>query len=440
MVEGVKPISRNYGWIVLAVVYLAGFTAPANMAKVTALAPVVSRVFNFELNIVGWVIAVFFILGFILAFPAAAIIKHLGIRKVISIAVICGAVGSVLGAFTSNFAIFMISRIFEGAGMGIMGVAGASAIAPWFPAYKRGFPLGIWATWVALAMFLCPIIYGAVSQSYGVFNPLEASMQSLTSTVSAVWLGNFVFDVIIFIIFNIFYKDAPQQIVDENIADEIAHGQVAAGVEPAKAEAAVEKLRISDVLKNKLLWALALIFLFDEMSFMSVNGLFTTYLTGGSPSVPSPIAIDMLEATIWVSAAAIMGTIMAPIFGKLSDALKTRKWMLFVGLLAGVVYTSMVFTSSNINWYYFIVFIGGIAGGGVPSVIWAATPETVKPELVPSANAFVAFSQNFGMFIGAIAMGNAALSFGWVTASFALLVPCYILCVIILLVGLRKLR
>ena len=56
----------------------------------------------------------------------------------------------------------MVSRFLEGAGMGVMGVAGASAIAPWFAPEKRGFPLGIWAMWVALAMCICPVLYGYV--------------------------------------------------------------------------------------------------------------------------------------------------------------------------------------------------------------------------------------------------------------------------------------
>jgi len=420
-----KPVSKNYGWVVLAIVFFAGFTAPANMAKVTALAPVVSRVFNFDLGLVSWVIAVFFVLGFLLAFPAASIIKRLGIRKVVNIAVSCGALGSLLGVLSKGFGLFLVSRILEGSGMGIMGVAGASAIAPWFPKEKRGLPLGIWAMWVALAMFACPILYGWISESiFGVYNPLEASMDALKGTVSAVWWGNFIFDVVILILFNIIYKDAPRDLYGEN-----------------EEEAAVsEQIRVSAVFKNSMLWALALIFLFDELAFMSINGLFTTYLTGGSPSAPSPISLDMFDATKWASTAAILGTIMAPIFGKLSDALKTRKWVLLIGLLGGVAYTSFVFTSSNINWYYWIVILGGIAGGGVPSIIWASTPETVKPELVPSGNAFVAFTQNLGMFIGAVAMGNLTLNFGWVTASYTLLVPCYVICIIILLVGLRKLR
>lgn len=395
------------------------------MAKVTALAPVVARFFSFDLDLISWVIALFYILGFLLAFPAAAIINKLGLRKAISIAIACGALGSLFGVVTNNFIVFMISRVFEGAGMGIMGVAGASAIAPWFPKERRGFPLGIWAMWVALAMFICPVLYGWISESMGVFNPFEASMESLSATISVVWWGNFIFDVIVLAIFNLFYRDAPPDFIEKE--------------EPV-ADVNMEKIRISDVFRNGLLWALGLIFLFHDLAFMAINGLFTTYLTGGSPTVPSPIALDMLDATVLASLAAIIGAIMAPVFGKISDALKTRKWVLLVALLGGVAYASLVFTSSEVSWYYWIVVIGGIAGGGVPAIIWAATPETVKPELIPSANAFVAFTQNLGMFIGAIALGSITLSFGWVKASFTLLVPCYIICILILFIGLRKLR
>ena len=155
-----KSTDSSYGWVVLAVTFLAGFTAPANMAKVTALAPVVMQTFGFGPDTLGWVIALFYVLGFVMAFPTAGLINKLGIRNVVLIAIGCAAVGSVMGALTENVTVFMVSRFFEGAGMGVMGVAGASAIAPWFAPEKRGFPLGIWAMWVALAMCICPVLYG----------------------------------------------------------------------------------------------------------------------------------------------------------------------------------------------------------------------------------------------------------------------------------------
>ena len=42
-----KSTDSGYGWAILAVTFLAGFTAPANMAKVTALAPVIMGQFGF---------------------------------------------------------------------------------------------------------------------------------------------------------------------------------------------------------------------------------------------------------------------------------------------------------------------------------------------------------------------------------------------------------
>jgi MFS family permease len=431
METSIKPVRQvAYGWVVLLVVYLAGLTPGANMAKVTALAPVVARVYDYQVDITGLVVALFFLLGFLLAFPGAGLVKKFGIRAIISSMIACGIIGSFLGAmFQGNFSIFLISRIFEGGAFGIMGVAGPSAIAPWFPKAKRGLPLGIWATWVALAMCVCPVIYGAVSDANGILDPFAADIAACNLTVQQVWWGNFAFDVVVLILFNVLYRDAKINLYNEDTVED------AKGINT--------KIDWVGIIRNPLLIALALIFLFDELSFMAINGLFTTYLTGDAGS---PIQLNMLDAALLASMAAILGAIMAPLFGWLSDVLKTKKWVLFAGLIGGVVFTSTVFTNilgasnENIMPFYFIVIFGGIAGGGVPSVIWGTMPNIVKPDQIPTANATVACSQNLGMLIGSLAMGNAVMGLGWSTASFAVLVPAYLICIVILLVGLRKLK
>jgi MFS family permease len=331
--------------------------------------------------------------------------------------------------FQGNFSIFLISRVFEGGAFGIMGVAGPSAIAPWFPKAKRGLPLGIWATWVALAMCVCPVIYGAVSDGNGILDPFAADLAACNLTVQQVWWGNFVFDVVVLVLFNLLYRDAQINLYGEDTEED------AVGIKT--------KIDWGGIFRNPLLIALALIFLFDELSFMAINGLFTTYLTGDAGS---PIQLNMLDAALLSSMAAILGAIMAPLFGWLTDVLKTKKWVLFAGLVGGVLFTSTVFTNilgasnENIVPFYLIVIFGGIAGGGVPSVIWGTMPNTVKSDQIPTANATVACSQNLGMLIGSLAMGNAVMGLGWTTASFVVLVPAYLICIVILFVGLRKLK
>ena len=70
-----KSVKSGYGWVVLAVCFLAGCTCAANMAKVTSLAPLIMSIYGFSPDVLGWVIAVFYVMGFVLAFPTAAIIS-----------------------------------------------------------------------------------------------------------------------------------------------------------------------------------------------------------------------------------------------------------------------------------------------------------------------------------------------------------------------------
>ena len=396
-----KSTDSSYGWVVLAVTFLAGFTAPANMAKVTALAPVVMQTFGFGPDTVGWVIALFYVLGFVMAFPTAGLINKLGIRNVVLIAIGCAAVGSVMGALTENVTVFMVSRFLEGAGMGVMGVAGASAIAPWFAPEKRGFPLGIWAVWVALAMCICPVLYGYV-------------VDTLALPWQTVWWGTFVFDIVVGIVFVVFYREPerPYQTEEDQVAG---------------------KADFKRALKNPMLWALGMIFFFDEAAFMAINGFLTTYLT-------EQLATTLVWATGIASAFGVAGAICAPLCGKISDWLKTRKWVLLFALIGGVAYTAVVFTCQVPELYWGIMILAGIAGGFVPSIIWEASPDTVDPDDVPVANGLVATTQNLGMFVGAMFMGNAVAAFGWATASYAVLVPCYLICIVIFFIGLRKLR
>lgn len=156
MTETIKQVKGNMtsgrAWAVVAVVFLAGFCMPANMGKTMWIAPLVMQAYGFGPDVLGWVNGVFYILGAVIAFPAASFIRRLGIKKSVAIALSCGIVGNLIGAFSgTSIAMLMVSRVIEGAGFGLMGVIGVVAITPWFPKEKRGLPLGVWGAWVASA-------------------------------------------------------------------------------------------------------------------------------------------------------------------------------------------------------------------------------------------------------------------------------------------------
>lgn len=185
-------------WAVVLVVFLAGFCMPANMGETMWIAPVVMESLGFGPDILGWVNGVFYILGAVIAFPAASFIRRLGIRWSVTIALACGILGNAIGIFAADVTVLMVSRIIQGAGFGLMGVIGVAAISPWFPKEKRGLPLGVWAIWVAAANAITPMLDAAIVQA--------------TGNYVSVWQFFLVFDIVVLVLFLLVYARPPTPI------------------------------------------------------------------------------------------------------------------------------------------------------------------------------------------------------------------------------------
>lgn len=246
-----KCIDGSYGWVVVLFTMLVGFVPGSNMAKAISLAPIVCM--NFQINeaTFGLIVASFYIMGFIMAFPTTGLVNKLGMKGSVAIAVGCGIIGSIMGAMAgTNLTVFVVSRVIEGASFGIMGVVGASSIGPWFSPKKRSLPLSIWSMWVAVCMCVCPILFGWLNESMGV-------------DMAGIWWGTAVYDLVVGILFILFYRRPLDLDKVENEEDPTG----------------TKKASISRALKSPMLWALALIFLFDEAAFMAINGFIVQYLT-----------------------------------------------------------------------------------------------------------------------------------------------------------------
>jgi MFS family permease len=438
-----KTPSKSYGWVVLIVVFLAGTTAPVNMAKPIAMAPVVMEMFGVGQDVFGWIISMFYVLGFIMAFPAAAIVNRLGIRKVVFICLALGIVGSAFGALSipstvvediattgvssGNLPLFLLGRFLEGCGMGFMGVAGASAIAPWFPKEKRGLPMGIWSCWVSFAICVFQPIFGGIVGGATITEGAMTGVLIPESNPSIVWWLSCVYAAVILVIFFLFYRDAPKGFAGADFEEEVS------------GDSGLKKNLIMEVLKNPIIWTLGLIFLFDEFAFMAGNGVFMSYLTGGG-AIPSPWAHEPMtlpQATQMASIATLMGLVAAPLIGLLSDKLKSRKKILIVGLLVGVAFTCLTFVVGPPPWKYVLVLIlGALTGAMVPFAIWSSVPEVVKREHLPAANGFVSFTQNFGMTFGSIALGAVLTATqSWLATALIVMTPLYVICIIIFFAG-----
>ena len=73
-----KCIDGSYGWVVVLFTMLVGFVPGSNMAKAISLAPLVCM--NFQINeaTFGLIVASFYIMGFIMAFPTTYVFDRNG--------------------------------------------------------------------------------------------------------------------------------------------------------------------------------------------------------------------------------------------------------------------------------------------------------------------------------------------------------------------------
>jgi len=372
------------------------------MGKTMWLAPLVMQGLGFGPDVLGWLNGVFYILGAVIAFPAASFIRRLGIRNSVCIALACGIVGNLIGAFSNSVTMLMVSRIIEGAGFGLMGVIGVAAITPWFPIERRGLPLGVWAMWVAVANAFTPILDSAIADA--------------TGSYVSVWWFLLVFDIVVLALFLIVYRDPSDPFIDE-------------------AEKAGEvEFSYKDLFSHKVVWILASLFFLEEGAFIASQGFLTAY-------VNTVIQAPLMVGSALVSAGAIWGACFAPISGKISDAIGSRRIILIICMIAAVLFGLTVFWITDLRAYVIVIFLNGLVGGGVSSMLWSSSTEVVPSHLISGATAALACAQSIGMFLGSMFMGNVVAALGYTHAAWAVLVPCFALGLIIAAIGLRgKLR
>lgn len=407
MTETIKQVKGNMtsgrAWAVVAVVFLAGFCMPANMGKTMWIAPLVMQAYGFGPDVLGWVNGVFYILGAVIAFPAASFIRRLGIKKSVAIALSCGIVGNLIGAFSgTSIAMLMVSRVIEGAGFGLMGVIGVVAITPWFPKEKRGLPLGVWGAWVASANAITPVFDGFLAQA--------------TGSYLTVWYFFLAFDIIILLLFLAVYRDPSDPFVDE--AEKAGEVQFSYG----------------ELFKNKVVWVLAFVFFIEEGAFIASQGFLSSYVT-------TYLDAPLMVGTGLVSAGAVWGMCFSPISGKISDAIGSRRKVLVFCMASAVLFGALVFWVTDLNVYILVIILNGFTGGGVAAMLWASCSEVVPSHLISGATAALACSQSVGMFLGSMFMGNVINAVGYTLAGWYVLVPCFTIGLLAVIFGLRgKLR
>ena len=377
-----KSVIIPYAWVILAVVYLASVAAAFDQFKIPPIMPVLMDTFHIDLTQAGLLMSSIAMIGLVLALPAGIILQRYGSKLITLSALALMAAGSVMGVLSGNYVLLLISRLLEGAGIGLIGVAAPATITMWFPPEKQGTPMGIWATWVPVGSVIAYNLSPRLAPVLG---------------WEAVWWVGAGFAVFMMLLSAWLLRQPPA---------------VKTAVAPAQ-----ETPNLREVLSNRNLWLLASAFACFNLTLVSIGTYYPTFLNQvrGYPLAQAAFISSIITFVVLFS---------APLAGWISDRIGSRRLVFSLPFLAVTV--SLLFPFQVTGWQIIaLMVVQGLIVGAIPSAIFAAVSEVMrKPEWAGLGLAVILMGQNFGQLFGPILFGEIVQRSGWLTAGYMMIPFC----------------
>jgi MFS family permease len=388
--EAVK--TPGYAWIVLFAIYMATLAAPLNQTKVPPVLPLLRETFALDYGSAGQLISIFSVMAIVLALPAGFILQKIGIKVTGLISVGSLMIGSALGAMASGAGMLFFGRFVEGIGMGLIMVAAPAAISIWFPAEKRGLPMGLWASSVGVgiiaAMNLAPKLVAAYNWQ-------------------AVWWAGSAFAAIAFVFFGILFRMPKKEEIQQSPA------------QPAVDSPEDKSVSLTKSMANSSLWMIAISFGMYNLTVMAWNNFYPDFLA-------TKRGFSLEDAGFTSSLLMLAGIFAGPIAGFISDRIGSRKMVILVPYI--ILTLLFLFPFTVTGWMIpGVMILAGITVGAIAPVTLAAVPEIMKkPETIGIGMGVAALCQNLGMYIGPALFGALLEITGWATAGYLMIPLCVI--------------
>ncbi len=393
------PVPR-YAWVILAVVFLASLAAPLNFVKAPGIATTLMPYFGIWVEEFGWIMAIFSVMGIILAFPAGFIMQRFGVKRVVLLSVGCCFVGSTMGALSTEFSLLLASRFIEGVGNSIIFVAAPAALIAWFPSERQGVALGVWGTCMPFGTFLMLNIAPTLTNQYG--------WQSVW------WFGSAV-AAVAFLLYAAFFKMPVAPYSDE--AKHVSHAE-------NTNKTSIRELAM--VLKVRDVWLAGFIFgCFNFVVATVINTYYPLFLE-------TEVGLTNVVASSITGIPELLSIFGCPIVGLVADRLGAKKGLLVAGCIILGVTSSLVFFASSAPMAIILMACLGVFSPLVSTGVRLVIPEATGNDHLKAGmgNAVLSFWQNFVGLAGPVLAGFFVVNVGWVETGLWLFAPLFVLALI----------
>lgn len=379
-----KKQKTTTAWVVVIIAFLGGLALANIQNKTPPVMDALMVFFGIGETDAGWLTSVFTIMGIITAIPASALMRKYGAKRIGVVALVFAVVGSAAGALCTTFTPLLLTRVIEGVGVGLIAVVGPALISMWFPAEKRGLPMGLWGSWMMCSQTLLFLLGGGLATVGG---------------WQGVWWFTFAFCVIVLVLYQ-WKVDEPGEGVP-NYAEGEDEGD----------------FNFASAFKSGSTWLLTLcgaIFTFCCFGFATYISLYWA---------ETLFAGDMGTSNLWVS---VMYAIEIPIVILIGWALNhisvgKRKYVAVVGFILYAFILYACFRMKNPGLLLPFIIIYPFLEGAIPTVYWTLCPSTAKkPEDSATAIGILNVGLNIGTLIGPPLTGFFIENYGWAAATWPL--------------------
>jgi MFS family permease len=387
---GEKPTrAPAYAWLVLAVVFLVSVIGPLNQFKVPPVMPDLIRNYSLSMTSAGLLMSVFSIAGCILALPTGFILQKIGLWGTGVLSALCILIGSIWGIQSGSQGMLLLSRIFEGAGMAIIGVAAPVAISLWFPRTQRGIALGIWSAWVSVGVTV-------------MMN--SAPLLTAGGNWKSIWWFGAIFAAVALALYALFFRNP----------------RIAYADNPPQDPDMTMREQLAAVLGMRDVWLVCIALFGFNVVILSMGAFLPTFLMQVHHMNPQ-------EAGFYSSLTNITLIATCPLGGWLAWKTGRLKTIFSTGLLVIGAWWAVAFSLPG-NWIPLSMIILGFAAGPVVTTIVTSMPEVVKkPMLFGFGLAVMQFAHHLGEFVGPVLFGFLLDNLqSWQTAGLCMVPLCLI--------------
>ena len=160
-------LGKAYSWVVLFVVAGGGIAAILSSTSFIVAVPRVMQTFGLGHDVVQLAVSAYMASMTIVMLPAAWLFDRFGLRRCFLVSMSFMLVVSVIGAFSTTFAMLIAARIAQGAAAGMMGPMGTIAVLRLFPPEQQGRAWGVIGFAVVLTPSIAPAMGGFLVDAYG---------------------------------------------------------------------------------------------------------------------------------------------------------------------------------------------------------------------------------------------------------------------------------